>query len=154
MARSTFDNNDIPAMNAQFGNEKDVTKQCLRICKYAAFVIKLLTNRDKVSENIDNYQKRLQSLIPCRDPTDHDRRLHTQEDTSISSDISPRICKIREIIATEGSNQIVVDTSAGYFHIEQAISRGNSAQFVGSITEQQVMKYYSPWPIAKPWFLE
>ncbi|BCR90185.1 uncharacterized protein ACHE_60071A [Aspergillus chevalieri] len=102
-------------------------------------------NQNGFAETILLLQKRLQSLVLNKDKND-DERLGLQEDIHISkqclevckmaSEVShQKIYRIGEVVAEDDSDQVVVTTLADLFDIKKAMSKGNAAQLVGSMTE-------------------
>ncbi|KAL4816677.1 hypothetical protein BDW67DRAFT_161354 [Aspergillus spinulosporus] len=161
-------------------DEREVTKQCLRICQDAKSYIESLTQREsavlqEVPQNVasDDVQKRFEAQLLTRQTLDENRagftdiisrlqarlnslianrdrsgeeRLALQEDIQISrqclevcnmaSEVSrQKIYRIGEVVADGDSDQVVVTTLADLFDIKKALSKGNSAQLVGSMTE-------------------
>lgn len=49
---------------------------------------------------------------------------------------SQKIYRVGEVVADGESDQVVVTTLADLFDIKRAVSQGNSAQLVGSMTEE------------------
>ncbi|KAI7970462.1 hypothetical protein EIK77_006307 [Talaromyces pinophilus] len=105
-------------------------------------------NQNRFAELIDHLQGRLQSLVLDRPQNDADRR-KLQEDIDISkqclevcktaSEISRRkIYRVGEVIADGESDQVVVTTLADLFDVRKALSKGNSAQLVGSMTPEDL----------------
>ncbi|KAL4934235.1 uncharacterized protein BDV17DRAFT_248728 [Aspergillus undulatus] len=101
-------------------------------------------NQKSFVEIIGHLQKRLEDLIVNGDSGDNNERLRLQEDLDISkqclevcqvaSDVSnQKIFKIGEVVADGESDQVVVTTLADLFDVEKALSKGNSAQLVGSM---------------------
>lgn len=163
-------------------DEREVTKQCLRVCEDARSYLESLTNRESsllqevrqnaaeddtqnsfeaqlltrqaLDENGDSFagiighlRKRLESLVLNMDARDDKERVQLQDDINISkqclevckvaSDVSrQKIYRIGEVIADGDSDQVVVTTLADLFDIKKARSQGNSAQLVGSMTEE------------------
>jgi hypothetical protein len=106
-------------------------------------------NRDSLAEIINRLQKRLESLVQNEDPGNNSERLRLQADISISkqcldvckvaSEVSrQKIYRIGEVIAEDESDQVVVTTLADLFDIKKALSTGNSAQLVGSMTAESL----------------
>lgn len=165
--------------NIDLNDEREVTKQCLRICEDARSYIESLTdrepslqhettpehpkddqnqfeaqmltrkaldeNRDKFAELIGRLRGRLESS--ALDGGDNDRA-RLQEDIDnykqclelckrASDEVSRRkIHSIGEAIADGDSDQLVVTTLADLFDVKKAVSRGRSAQLVGSMTDE------------------
>jgi hypothetical protein len=118
----------------------------------------LVKNQESFAEITGHLRKRLESLVLNGDPRDDNERSRLQDDINISkqcleickvaSDAScQKIYRIGEVIADGDSDQVVVTTLADLFDIKKAISRDNSAQLVGSMTEEalnhMVEKRYS-----------
>lgn len=182
MAQFTIKDTSTSDMTIDLKDEREVTKQCLRICEDARSYIESLTNRetsllqeapqnatedyvrkrfeaqllthrtlddnrDSFSETISRLRARLESVVLNGDPRKDDERLRLQEDINISkqclevckvaSEVShQKIYRIGEVIADGDSDQVVVTTLADLFDIKKALSKGNSAQLVGSMTEE------------------
>lgn len=165
--------------NIDLNDEREVTKQCLRICEDARSYIESLTdrepslqhettpehpkddqnqfeaqmltrkaldeNRDKFAELIGRLRGRLESSV--LDGGDNDRA-RLQEDINnykqclelckrASDEVSrQKIHSIGEAIADGDSDQLVVITLADLFDVKKAVSRGRSAQLVGSMTDE------------------
>lgn len=181
MDRFTPDNATTSDINIDLKDEREVTKQCLRICEDARSYLESLTNRESsllqeapqnaaeddtqkcfdaqlltrqaldkhrgsFAEIIGHLQERLQSLILNKGSSDDNERLRLQDDINISkqclevckvaSEAScQKIYRIGEVIAEGDSDQVVVTTLADLFDIKKAVSQDNSAQLVGSMTE-------------------
>lgn len=102
-------------------------------------------NRDHLAETIGRLRERLERLDA--DPTNESERSRLREEIDISkqcldvcqlaSEVSHRkIYRIGEVIADGDSDQVVVTTLADLFDVERALSKGNSAQLIGSMTEE------------------
>ncbi|PGG98152.1 hypothetical protein AJ80_09579 [Polytolypa hystricis UAMH7299] len=117
------------------------------------FAAQLLTrqalddNRDRFAAIIRRLSERLETVVLDEDPRINNERLRLQEDINISnqclevckvaSEASRRkIFRIGEVIADGDSDQVVVTTLADLFDIKKALSKGKSAQLVGSMTEE------------------
>lgn len=182
MARFTTDNASILNSSVDLNDEREVTKQCLRICEDASHYIESLTNKEsfilpKESQNVpessgQNYfeaQKltrqaldenrgsfamiigqlrgRLESLVLKNDPNDATERSRLLSDINTSKQCL-EVCKVAsevttqkvysvgEVVADGDSDQVVVNTLADLFDVGKALSLGNSAQLVGSMTEE------------------
>lgn len=105
----------------------------------------LVENQNGFAKTIHLLQKRLQTLILNKD-RNNEERLGLQEDIHISkqclevckmaSEVShQKIYRIGEVVAEDDSDQVVVTTLADLFDIKKAMSKGNAAQLVGSMTE-------------------
>jgi hypothetical protein len=184
MAQFTIENTNPSDISIDLEDEREVTKQCLRICEDARSYIESLTNRessllqeapkataeddmrhffeaqlltrraldenrDSFAETIGRLGKRLESLVLNSDPGKDNERLRLQEDINISkqclevckvaSEVSrQKIYRIGEVIADGDSDQVVVTTLADLFDIKKALSKGNSAQLVGSMTDESL----------------
>ena len=103
-------------------------------------------NRDSLAETIGRLRERLESLLND-DPENDNERLRLQNDINISkqcldvckvaSEVShQKIYRIGEVIADGDSDQVVVTTLADLFDVKKALSKGNSAQLIGSMTEE------------------
>ncbi|KAH8689924.1 hypothetical protein BGW36DRAFT_307388 [Talaromyces proteolyticus] len=106
-------------------------------------------NREGFVEVIERLRKRLETLILNGDNRDEDERLRLQEDINISKQClevckvatemsNQKIYRIGEVIADGDSDQVVVTTLADLFDIKKALSKGNSAQLVGSMAEESL----------------
>ncbi|CAG8022163.1 unnamed protein product [Penicillium salamii] len=112
-----------------------------------------LLTRQALDENRDNFEviigklrDRLESLLLRNDPNDETERSRLLGDINASrqcleickmaDEVSSRkIYRIGEVIADGDSDQVVVTTLADLFDIKKALSKDNSAQLVGSMTE-------------------
>ncbi|KAJ5198201.1 uncharacterized protein N7498_007318 [Penicillium cinerascens] len=163
-------------------DEKEVTKQCLRICEDASHYIESLTNRESsllhpgpqnatdddvqnyfeaqmltrqaLNENQDSFitiigqlRNRLENLILKNDPNDENERSRLLSDINtskqclevckVASEVSTqKVYRVGEVVADGDSDQVVVNTLADLFDVKKALSLGNSAQLVGSMTEE------------------
>jgi hypothetical protein len=174
----------VPTSDSIVGldDEREVTKQCLRVCEDARHYIESLANRkfpllqnrsqdsakdneqdwfeaqlltrQGLNENYDNFsaiinqlRNRLESLVLKDNPGDEKERSRLQEDINTSmqclkvckaaKEVSrQKIYRVGEVIADGDSDQVVVTTLADLFDIKKAVSKGNSAQLVGSMTEE------------------
>ncbi|KIM98314.1 hypothetical protein OIDMADRAFT_128322 [Oidiodendron maius Zn] len=128
---------------------QDVTEDDIQ----SSFEAQLLTrqalyqNRDSLAEIIGRLQERLKSLLLNGDPGNDNERLRLQKDIDISkqclevckvaSEVShQKIYRVGEAIADGDSDQVVITTLADLFHVKTAKSTGNSAQLIGSTTEE------------------
>ncbi|KAJ5111886.1 hypothetical protein NUU61_001516 [Penicillium alfredii] len=181
MARLTTDSANVLNSNIDLKDERDVTKQCLRICEDAKSYIDSLTNqepsllhegpqsatdvgqssfeaqaltreaqdenRDSFAATIHQLRNRLESLIIKNDPSDESERFRLLDDINTSkkclevckmaSEVSTqKIYRVGELIADGDSDQVVVTTLADLFDVKKALSKDNSAQLVGSMTEE------------------
>ena len=180
---SRFNTQDVNASDVSINleDEREVTKQCLRICEDAKSFIESLTRRESavlrefpqntapddvqncfeaqlltrqaLDENragfadiIGRLRERLGSLVVNGDRNGKER-LALHEDIQISrqclevcnmaSEVSrQKVYRIGEVVADGDSDQVVVTTLADLFDIKKALSKGNSAQLVGSMTEE------------------
>ncbi|KAB8279175.1 hypothetical protein BDV30DRAFT_72364 [Aspergillus minisclerotigenes] len=181
LARIPLDTpDDTPGIKLDLKDEREVTKQCLRICQDAKSYIESLTNRessllqeapdtakddterlfdaqlltrqaleahrDSFAEVIGHLGRRLQTLVLDRNPENDNDRQRLQEDINISmkclevckvaSEVSrQKIYRVGEAVADGDSDQVVVTTLADLFDVKKALSTGNSAQLVGSMTD-------------------
>ncbi|KAE8138644.1 hypothetical protein BDV38DRAFT_244204 [Aspergillus pseudotamarii] len=181
LARMTMDTVEASEVGPDLNDEKQVTKQCLRICQDAKSYIETLTNRgssllqgtsrgtdedgtqkvfeaqlltrqaldknrDTFTDIIGQLGKRLEILLLTNGPNDDNDRQRLKDDISISmqclevckvaTEVSrQKIYKVGEVVAEENSDQVVVTTLADLFDVKKASSTGNSAQLVGSMTE-------------------
>ena len=103
-------------------------------------------NRDSLAEIVCRLQERLQSLILNEDTGKDNERLRLQEDIKmtkqcidvckVASEIShQKIYRIGKVVADGDSDQVVVTTLADLFDVKKALSKGNSAQLIGSMTD-------------------
>ncbi|RFU26134.1 hypothetical protein B7463_g10201, partial [Scytalidium lignicola] len=104
-------------------------------------------NRDSFMEIINHLQGRLSSLVLNGNPKNDKERLRLQEDINISKQCL-EVCKVAgevsrqkihrvgEAIADGDSDQVVVTTLADLFDVKKALSKGNSAQLVGSMMDE------------------
>ncbi|GMF74449.1 unnamed protein product [Aspergillus oryzae] len=106
----------------------------------------LEANRDSFAEVIGHLGRRLQTLVLDRNPENDNDRQRLQEDINISmkclevckvaSEVSrQKIYRVGEAVADGDSDQVVVTTLADLFDVKKALSTGNSAQLVGSMTD-------------------
>lgn len=182
MSRFTTDNASTLNSSVDLKNEREVTKQCLRICEDASHYIESLTNqesallhegprnatqddgqncfeaqtltRQALDENRDSFamiigqlRSRLESLVLKNDPSDENERSRLLSDINTSKQCL-EVCKVAsevstqkeyrvgEVVADGDSDQVVVNTLADIFDVKKALSLGNSAQLVGSMTEE------------------
>lgn len=118
------------------------------------FKAKLLTRqtmdrtRDNFSETIGRLQERLESLLKD-DPDNSDDRMRLQREIDslkqsldickMASEVSQqKIYRVGEVIADGESDQVVVTTLADLFDVKKAVSTGNSAQLIGSMTAESL----------------
>ncbi|KAK9846806.1 hypothetical protein MYU51_000735 [Penicillium brevicompactum] len=112
-----------------------------------------LLTRQALDENRDNFEviigklrDRLESLLLRNDPNDETERSRLLGDINASrqcleickmaDEVSSRkVYRIGEVIADGDSDQVVVTTLADLFDIKKALFKDNSAQLVGSMTE-------------------
>ncbi|KAJ5640302.1 uncharacterized protein N7484_008164 [Penicillium longicatenatum] len=181
LARLTTDTTTMSNSTFDLKDEKEVTRQCLRICEDASHYIKCLADREPallgqgqqdtakdntqnqfaaqmltrqaLHENQDNFatiigqlRSRLETLVLKNDPSDENERSRLLSDINtskqclevckIASEVSIRKeYRIGEVVADGDSDQVVVNTLADLFDVKKALSLGNSAQLVGSMTE-------------------
>lgn len=188
MERLPTESSNTSDITIDLRDEKEVTKQCLRVCEDAKSYIESLTNRessllqeapqnapqtgaedytqqffeaqlltrqaldknrDNFAEIISHLQERLKSQIMNGDPKDDGERLRLQEDINISkqclevckiaSEVSrQKIYRVGEAVADGDSDQVVVTTLADLFDVKKALSKGRSAQLVGSMTDDSL----------------
>lgn len=105
-------------------------------------------NRDSFAEIIGRLRERLESQVLDGSPRSNNERLRLQEDINISrqclevckmasNEVShQKIYRIGEVIADGDSDQVVVTTLADLFDIKKALSKGSSAQLIGSMTDK------------------
>lgn len=106
-------------------------------------------NRESFVKIIAQLRNRLESLVSKNDPGDTKERSRLMEDINtskqclelcnIANEVSSRkIYKIGEVVADGDSDQVVVTTLADLFDVKKALSRGTSAQLVGSMGEESL----------------
>lgn len=106
-------------------------------------------SRDDFTDIISRLAKRLESLVANGDTESGNERLRLEEDIRISrqclevckvaSEVSrQKTYRIGEVIADGDSDQVVVTTLADLFDVNKALSKGNSAQLVGSMTDESL----------------
>ncbi|CAM1504967.1 Fc.00g106040.m01.CDS01 [Cosmosporella sp. VM-42] len=105
-------------------------------------------NRQSFAEIIGRLRERLESQVLDGSPRSNNERLRLQEDITISrqclevckmasNEVSyQKIYRIGEVIADGDSDQVVVTTLADLFDIKKALSKGKSAQLIGSMTDE------------------
>ncbi|OAQ58982.1 hypothetical protein VFPPC_11477 [Pochonia chlamydosporia 170] len=104
-------------------------------------------NRDRLAAISGRLQERLQSLLLDDGPQRDEERLKLQEDINISKqclevckvakEVShQKIYRIGEVVADGDSDQVVVTTLADLFDVKKALSKGNSVQLIGSMTDE------------------
>ncbi|KAE8373861.1 hypothetical protein BDV26DRAFT_271021 [Aspergillus bertholletiae] len=107
-------------------------------------------NRDRFAEIIGHLGSRLETLVLDRNRGNNDDRLRLQEDINISmqclevckvaGEVSrQKIYRVGEAVADGDSDQVVVTTLADLFDVKKVLSTGNSAQLVGSMTEEALL---------------
>jgi hypothetical protein len=181
MTQFRSDNATASSTRINLEDEREVTRQCLRICEDARSYIDSLSdressvledasqnaseadtfeaqlrtrqalndNRDSFAETINHLQRRLKSLVQNEGPENESERLRLELDINTSKqclDIcklagevsSQKIYRIGEVIADGDSDQVVVTTLADLFDIKKALSRGTSAQLVGSMAAEEL----------------
>lgn len=183
LALLTAQDDSASDVSIDLEDEREVTKQCLRICEDAKSFIESLTQREsavlqEVPRNVtsDDVEKRFEAQLLTRQTLDENRagftdiisrlqarlnslitngnrsseeRLALQEDIQISrqclevcnmaSEVSrQKIYRIGEVVADGDSDQVVVTTLADLFDIKKALSKGTSAQLVGSMTDESL----------------
>ncbi|KAI9368390.1 hypothetical protein BJX61DRAFT_546571 [Aspergillus egyptiacus] len=174
---------DVSEVSIDLEDEREVTKQCLRICEDALSYIESLTQRESAvlpeaprESTPDDVQNRFEAQLLTRQALDANRagfagiigrlqerlsslvmngdrnsqeRLALQEDIQISrqclevcnmaSEVSrQKIYRIGEVVADGNSDQVVVTTLADLFDVKKAMSKDNSAQLVGSMTDESL----------------
>lgn len=121
------------------------------------FKAKLLTRqtldktRDGLAETIGRLRERLESLLK-EDPDNSEDRIRLQYEID-SSKQSLDICKmaskvshqkiyrVGEAIADGESDQVLVTTLADLFDVRKAVSKGNSAQLIASMTAESLRDF-------------
>ena len=181
-AQFSIENTNTSDISINLNDEREVTKQCLRVCEDARSYIESLTvressllqdvphndagndtpncfeaqmlarqalneNRNSFAEISDRLRERLLSQVLGGDSMNDEERLRLQEDINISKQCL-EVCKVAteasrqktyrigEVVANGDSDQVVVNTLADLFDIKKAQSTDNSAQLVGSMTEE------------------
>lgn len=175
----TDDSTATSSLSLDLEDEKEVTRQCLRVCEDASHYIGSLANQEsylfqgprnaendvrrfeaqnltqqvlhKNQENfgtiIDRLRGRLESLVLSNEPGDENERSRLLSDIDaskqcleicrVASEVSNRKeYRVGEVVADGESDQVVVNTLADLFDVKKALSLGNSAQLVGSMTEE------------------
>ncbi|KAJ5239542.1 hypothetical protein N7468_004161 [Penicillium chermesinum] len=179
MGQLSIDNTTTSSSSLDLNDEKEVTKQCLRICENACHYIASLAgqessllqgsrdgggkdhlfeaqritrqaldkNQDSFDTIIRGLRARLEILVSNNDPGDENERTRLIKDIDASEQCL-EICKVAsevsnrkeyrvgEVVADGESDQVVVNTLADLFDVKKALSLGNSAQLVGSMTEE------------------
>ncbi|KAJ5153765.1 uncharacterized protein N7500_009204 [Penicillium coprophilum] len=179
MVQLSIDNTITSSSSLDLEDEKEVTKQCLRICENASHYIASLAGQDSslfqgtrngggkdhlfeaqritrqaLGENQNNFdtiirrlRARLEILVSNNEPGDENERTRLINDIDASKQCL-EICKVAsevsnrkeyrvgEVVADGESDQVVVNTLADLFDVKKALSLGNSAQLVGSMTEE------------------
>ena len=103
-------------------------------------------NRDSFTKVIVQLRNRLETLVLKNDPSDEKERSRLADDINTSKQClevckmasevsSQKIYRIGEVIADGDSDQVVVTTLADLFDVKKALSRGTSAQLVGSMSD-------------------
>lgn len=104
-------------------------------------------NQGNFDTIIGRLRARLEILVKKNDPGDENERSRLLSDIDASKQCL-EICKVAsevsnrkeyrvgEAVADGESDQVVVNTLADIFDVEKALSLGNSAQLVGSMTEE------------------
>ncbi|KAL6232808.1 hypothetical protein BDW75DRAFT_216835 [Aspergillus navahoensis] len=106
-------------------------------------------NQRSLAEIMSRLQKRLQFLVANGGPKDNEERLRLQEDLQMSKQClevcqvakeasTQKIFRVGEVVAEGESDQVVVTTLADLFDVSKALSKGNSAQLVGSMATQDL----------------
>ena len=106
-------------------------------------------NRESFAETINHLRRRLESLVQNGSVGNETERMRLESDISISkqclevcnvaSEVSrQKVYRIGEVVADDNSDQVVVTTLADLFDIKKALSKGNSAQLVGSMTGDEL----------------
>jgi hypothetical protein len=104
-------------------------------------------NQDHFAMIISQLRGRLETLVLKNDPDDGNERSRLLNDINtskqclevcrVASEVSSRKeYRVGEVIADGESDQVVVNTLADIFDVKKATSLGNSAQLVGSMTEE------------------
>ena len=103
-------------------------------------------NGNTFAEIIGRLRERLECLVLNEGPRNDSERVRLQEDINsskqclevckVAGEVARRkIYRIGEVIADGDSDQVVVTTLADLFDIKTAVSKGSSAQLVGSMTD-------------------
>lgn len=108
-------------------------------------------NRDKLVAISGRLQRRLETLLLDDSSEKNEERLRLEDDIKISkqclevckvaSEVShQKIYRIGEVVADGDSDQVVVTTLADLFDVKKALSKGNSAQLIGSMNDQTLQQ--------------
>ncbi|KAJ5982788.1 hypothetical protein N7451_012888 [Penicillium sp. IBT 35674x] len=104
-------------------------------------------NQENFGTIINRLRDRLKTLVLKNDPGDENERSRLLSDINVSKQCL-EICKVAsevpnrkeyrvgEVVADGESDQVVVNTLADLFDVKKALSLRNSAQLVGSMTEE------------------
>ncbi|KAJ6155604.1 hypothetical protein N7470_006170 [Penicillium chermesinum] len=160
MGQLSIDNTITPSSSLDLNDEKEPVKNRLfykghemeggedrlfeaqRITRQA-----LDENQDSFDTIIRGLRARLEILVSNNDPGDENERTRLIKDIDASKQCL-EICKVAsevsnrkeyrvgEVVADGESDQVVVNTLADLFDVKKALSLGNSAQLVGSMTEE------------------
>lgn len=119
------------------------------------FTAQLLTrqtldeNRDSFVNIISQLRSRLASIVSENSPENNKERSRLLDDINaskqcleickVASEVSSqKIYRVGEVIADEESDQVVANTLADMFDVKKAISKGRSAQLVGSMSGEDL----------------
>jgi hypothetical protein len=106
-------------------------------------------NRDSFANIISQLRSRLESLVFENSPENNKERSRLLDDINaskqcleickVASEVSSqKIYKVGEVIADGDSDQVVANTLADLFDVRKAISKGRSAQLVGSMSGEDL----------------
>jgi hypothetical protein len=109
----------------------------------------LSRNRDSFVSIIGHLHGRLQALVLNDNPKDDKERKRLLEDISASKQClevckvaseasSQKIYRVGEVVADGDSDQVVANTLSDLFDVRKAISKGHSAQLVGSMSGEDL----------------
>ncbi|ETS77173.1 hypothetical protein PFICI_11047 [Pestalotiopsis fici W106-1] len=109
-------------------------------------------NRGKLIETIGCLQERLLAIISSTGPERNRERLQLQEDLDVSRQClevcdqasrqvsNQKIHTIGEVVADDDTDQVVVTTLADLFDVRKVLAKNRSAQLVGSMTDDALIK--------------
>ena len=137
-------------LESLINQESQSTSEGDEECRFEARLLTRQTldeNRDSFVRIIARLRSRLESMVSTNNPEDEKERSRLVEDINTSKDClevckvasevsSQKIYRIGEVVAEGDSDQVVVTTLADLFDIKKALSKGKSAQLVGSMGEE------------------
>ena len=127
-------------------DEREVCEQCLRVCVYVPLQLRQSFGENRVgfTKTIGCSQKSLE-LAATKEISEHEDKIsRLRSDTNISEQCSDdctvtsgipdlKVYKAREVIANDGSDQILVTTLEDRLNMKKASCAGTSARPVGSV---------------------